>query len=600
MKPILKTFVHFLSVLIIVAATTFLYWKLYKRPVAGIDDANIYFVYARNAAEGHGFVFNTGGERVEGFTSFLWTLITTAVYTLTSNFEIILLILNVFIISYTLFKGIQLINKLIPWPYFMSPAAILFLSLVLLIPGYIDWTILSLMETGLWSMLIVLLAIQLTTYILTDRIHYLSFYISLSLLVFTRPESILWGLFYVFALLVVNLIKGRIKVQQNRPVITSFVVYIVSIGLLTAFRLAYFNYPLPNTFYAKVSDSFSHNVSTGLGYFLKSCVQTPVLWLILLLSLLSIALVLIKLKKSAYRFNKLNNFDIAQTFVAILSLISIAIPILLGGDHFLFGRFFQPFFPVYYLLFFNIYFYRDNLIPSFRLKRRNMLLPAYLLALLLIPYIYLNTNTHLLSFRKSDSPLKIEFEIAELGRENGEKLNTLFKRIELPSVGVSEAGGFGYAYQGQSIDLLGLNSTLVAHATDKSLTGVKNHSAFSKSAFYTFQPDVFFAHSNSSYFVENVREASEEERDNSFAIQVYRNIFSEAEFQQLYEKILIQDPQSQLQFLTYCHKDFIRTLEQNNYNVIYLRNFQITESMLEQPTVKIPDSRKLVEPIATN
>lgn len=600
MNSTFKTLIHFFSVLIIVAAVTFVYWKLYNEPGIGVDDANIYFVYAQNAAEGHGFVFNAGGERVEGFTSLFWTLISTAVYAFSDNFEFILLILNVFIVSFTLFKGIRLINKLIPWPYFFSPAAILFLSLILLIPGYVEWTILSLMETGLWSMFIVLLAVQVTSYILTDRIHYLSFNIALFLLVFTRPESILWGIFYISALLVANLVRGRAKPEQNKGVISSFVVYMVAIGVLTGFRLAYFNYPLPNTFYAKVSGNFLHNVSSGLGYFLKSCVQTPTLWLVVFLSLLSIALVFFKLKRRAYNFKQLNNLDIAQTFIAVLSLISIAIPVLLGGDHFLFARFFQPFFPVYYLLFFNIYFYRDHLAPSFQVKSRNMLLPAYLLALLLVPYVYLNTNTHLLSFRKSDSPLKIEFEIAELGRENGEKLNTLFKRIELPAVGISEAGGFGYTYKGKSIDLLGLNSTLVAHATDKSLTGVKNHSAFSKNAFYKLQPDVFFAHSRSSYFVENIREASEEEHDNTFAIQIYRNIFAETEFRQLYERVLIQDPQSQLQFLTFCHKDFISTLKQNNYNVIYLRNLKITESMPEQTTVNISDNKKKVEPRATH
>ena len=37
------------------------------------DDAFIAFRYARNLADGHGLVFNRG-ERVEGFTDFLWVL----------------------------------------------------------------------------------------------------------------------------------------------------------------------------------------------------------------------------------------------------------------------------------------------------------------------------------------------------------------------------------------------------------------------------------------------------------------------------------------------------------------------------------------------
>jgi arabinofuranosyltransferase len=39
-----------------------------------VDDAYISFRYARNAARGHGLTFNTGERRVEGYTNFLWTV----------------------------------------------------------------------------------------------------------------------------------------------------------------------------------------------------------------------------------------------------------------------------------------------------------------------------------------------------------------------------------------------------------------------------------------------------------------------------------------------------------------------------------------------
>src|SRR5262245_21925004 len=41
------------------------------------DDAFISFRYARHAADGHGLVYNAG-ERVEGYTNFLWTLLLAA------------------------------------------------------------------------------------------------------------------------------------------------------------------------------------------------------------------------------------------------------------------------------------------------------------------------------------------------------------------------------------------------------------------------------------------------------------------------------------------------------------------------------------------
>src|SRR3954452_12539716 len=43
------------------------------------DDAMISMRYARNLADGHGLVWNAG-ERVEGYSNFLWTLVMAAVH----------------------------------------------------------------------------------------------------------------------------------------------------------------------------------------------------------------------------------------------------------------------------------------------------------------------------------------------------------------------------------------------------------------------------------------------------------------------------------------------------------------------------------------
>ncbi len=57
---------------VVVAA---LWWAWQQKWVG--DDAFISFRYARNLIEGHGLVFNPG-ERVEGYTNFLWTLLIAA------------------------------------------------------------------------------------------------------------------------------------------------------------------------------------------------------------------------------------------------------------------------------------------------------------------------------------------------------------------------------------------------------------------------------------------------------------------------------------------------------------------------------------------
>ena len=45
-----------------------------------IEDAGISFAFARNAADGEGFVGYPGGERVEGFSNPLWTFLLSGLY----------------------------------------------------------------------------------------------------------------------------------------------------------------------------------------------------------------------------------------------------------------------------------------------------------------------------------------------------------------------------------------------------------------------------------------------------------------------------------------------------------------------------------------
>jgi hypothetical protein len=50
----------------VIATSAWLAHSLSGTPLVGYDDANIFFVYARNLVDGHGFVYNPGGEPVEG------------------------------------------------------------------------------------------------------------------------------------------------------------------------------------------------------------------------------------------------------------------------------------------------------------------------------------------------------------------------------------------------------------------------------------------------------------------------------------------------------------------------------------------------------
>jgi len=67
----------FLLALLLVALGSLFTWRVHG-PSIGIDDANITQAYAQHLAQGLGYVYNAGGERVEGSTSLLWTVINTS------------------------------------------------------------------------------------------------------------------------------------------------------------------------------------------------------------------------------------------------------------------------------------------------------------------------------------------------------------------------------------------------------------------------------------------------------------------------------------------------------------------------------------------
>lgn len=68
MKP-----ARFALILAATAALAYVSWLKYDA-ILGVDDAQIAFAYAAHQADGEGFVYNRGGERVEGFTAMLWVL----------------------------------------------------------------------------------------------------------------------------------------------------------------------------------------------------------------------------------------------------------------------------------------------------------------------------------------------------------------------------------------------------------------------------------------------------------------------------------------------------------------------------------------------
>jgi hypothetical protein len=244
-------------------------WYVNGKSFIGIDDANIYMVYMKNFSEGHGFVYNVGGERVEGFTSLFWTFIGSFIFLISSSPEFIFLGLNLVIVAYTFYLVVDHIEKAnANRKNIISSNSWFFLLAIGSTPGFIDWTIISLMETGLWTIIITALSLKIISFqaAQNNRIYYITFNILLVSLLLCRPESMLISPVFILLngfnqFLVCRSIK---KVSINFTL--SILVLIITLSTLLAWRYTYFGYLFPNTYYAKVSLDWLDNLKAGIKY----------------------------------------------------------------------------------------------------------------------------------------------------------------------------------------------------------------------------------------------------------------------------------------------------------------------------------------------
>ena len=136
-------------------------------PLIGIDDAAITRSYAENVANGAGYVYNVGGEKVEGSTAFLWLSILTGAYSLTPTPELLIIALcGVFALG-AVYVTLRLVRAFTHWLDVPAAPALWTISLFLMAaPGYFMWSVWTMMELALWSMMLIWLV-----YVLARRVE---------------------------------------------------------------------------------------------------------------------------------------------------------------------------------------------------------------------------------------------------------------------------------------------------------------------------------------------------------------------------------------------------------------------------------------------
>src|SRR5689334_17399836 len=407
MRSLARNF--FISLFLCSLASLFAFVKFDDR-LTGIDDANIYFVYAKNLANGHGFVYNVGGERVEGFTSLLWTLICTLAFKFSSQPELILLVINVVTISVGIAVALTYLQNdfLITqksWQIRILWSGI-FLILLLTSPRYIVWNTITLMENGLWSTLLLITTIFVIKDHPSARATNFGLIPLLVLMVLTRPESMLWGFVFV-GLLYVRMASQKGPVSALKDLAPSILCLIISVVLMTVFRIQYFGYPLPNTYYAKVSPSLIYDLQQGAIYLSKYVISDPIV-------LLSVIAIMISGWQSIAEILSRKIPSDGSFFLPLLAGIGLLEPLITGGDHFGSFRIYQNIYPIEILGL--LYFIRRSL-PRY-LKQNEFsnavhwksnlfrLGPTLLLALVFVP-------SQVSAWSSVKSEIGIEFEVAD-------------------------------------------------------------------------------------------------------------------------------------------------------------------------------------------
>jgi arabinofuranosyltransferase len=435
----------------LVGSAAWLASTLSGTPLVGYDDANVFFVYARNVLDGHGLVFNAGGERVEGFTSPLWLLICTAARATTPRFEILLFAINVVFVS----AALWVLHRFVADRLRSSILGFALVAAIALTPGFVVWNVVSLMDSGLWSAVFVIATVAVLR---SARILPLL----LIALVLTRPESLIFG---------PALIAVAWGVSKDLPLRT-IAAFVVTTAALLIWRLAYFGYPLPNTYYATAGEPIFQRLAAGFDYFSDFGLANPLVPVALVAGVITTA-------RSPSR---------AQAGLLALMVISCAVPIIEGGDRFGFWRMYQPVVP---LALIQVAFTAAALATTKPTQARMVCVVAILLAL--VPWRHWAVLDDLDYASASTTKgiwytPKVEISIADDMRSIGAAFNRAFPDVK-PSVGVIVAGGFALTYTGPTIDLLGHNHVAMAHSPGPRI-GPRGEMAFDPDVFTSLQPDV--------------------------------------------------------------------------------------------------------------
>ena len=210
-----------------------------------IEDAGISFAFARNLVEGDGLVGYPGGERVEGYSNFLWTMLVAGLYALGVPPWTSAKLMGALFGVITLPLVYRIVRK--ARPNGDGKAALLAAAMLAASPQFVIWAAAGL-ENSLVCVLMAAGMDSLLREMNDETAHRIPrSAVWFALLAMTRPEGLAYGGIAGFALFLDCVARRRIQ-----PLVVWGITLVVPILVYQGWRYWYFAWEFPNTYYAKL------------------------------------------------------------------------------------------------------------------------------------------------------------------------------------------------------------------------------------------------------------------------------------------------------------------------------------------------------------
>jgi hypothetical protein len=384
-----------------------------------VDDAYISFRYAENLANGHGLVYNIG-ERVEGYTNFLWTVLLALFHRLGAPVPATAKILGAISACAALVPAFLLSKRLRPLQHAPSLAPWLLASSFLL-TGYAVF--------GLETPLFVALVLTGTELFFreedADYAGRKKFPLSgliFALAALTRPEAPLF-----FGLLVI----WQERAIFDRKSLLRIAVFAAPVALHLLFRKSYYGAWLPTTLSAKTGD-FTQQLRGGSDYIRTYLLHaSPIIWI----GLGSVALSILRQKRDGIS-------------IAAMGSVFVFYVLLVGGDWMPFYRFLAPAEPFLFLL-------ADDALRGLLERRERAVTLGAVAFATLVAVMRISTLTA--AQRKIIHEEKVFWDDAA-----GRTAEWLVKNAEPGPIGILDIGYVGYRTGFPIVDMLGLLAPEIA------------------------------------------------------------------------------------------------------------------------------------------